>query len=104
RIQRQEMEGALALALQKYTDEHPEVRRLRQAIAGLADRAGSESRNTPPNNPDYIAIASQLRTENDVISSLEANAERARAQIEQYERSIQMTPEVERLYRQLQRQ
>src|SRR5690606_32890301 len=104
RIQRQEMEGALALALQKYTPEHPEVRRLKQAIAGLADRASSESRNNPPNNPEYIAIASQLRTEREVIASLEANANRAREQIANYERSIQMTPEVERLYRQLLRQ
>jgi uncharacterized protein involved in exopolysaccharide biosynthesis len=104
RIQRQEMEGALALALQKYTAEHPEVKRLRQAIAGLATRADRENRSTPPNNPEYIAISSQLRTSRDEIASLEASAARARSQIEQYERSIQMTPEVERLYRQLQRQ
>jgi polysaccharide chain length determinant protein (PEP-CTERM system associated) len=103
RIQRQEMEGALALALQKYSAEHPDVKALRRAIAGLADRAASESRNTPPNNPEYNAVASQLRTERDIVASLEANAARARAQIDEYERSIQLTPEVERLYRQLTR-
>jgi uncharacterized protein involved in exopolysaccharide biosynthesis len=95
----------LAIAQQRYTPDHPDVRRLRRAIDSLSTRVdeGATATRVAPDNPEYIQIASQIQTVNSELAALQANAARARAQITDYEHSLSIAPEVEREYRQLAR-
>jgi uncharacterized protein involved in exopolysaccharide biosynthesis len=95
----------LAAARQRYTEEHPTVRRLRQIIEGMSARAEAEGDIVvAPNNPDYILVQSQLDTVNQELTELRSRAGLARAQIEEYEQSRQITPEVEQEYSRLTRE
>jgi uncharacterized protein involved in exopolysaccharide biosynthesis len=94
----------LAAAQQKYTPDHPDVRRLRRAIEAMSARTDlGPEKPTAPDNPEYIQVANQLDTVKRGLSDLEATAARAREQIATYERSAKLAPEVERQYAQLQR-
>lgn len=96
------LRAELAEARQKYTENHPDVRRLTRAIEGMSARAGLSSGETEtPDNPEYIQVASQLDTVTRELAILQSNASQARAQIAEYERSSQLAPEVEREYSQL---
>jgi uncharacterized protein involved in exopolysaccharide biosynthesis len=97
------MRQELAVAQQKYTPDHPDVKRLRRAIEALSQRADVAGITTRPDNPEYIAVQSQLDTVKRELASYEAQASKARDQISTYERSLKMTPEVEREYAQLKR-
>jgi polysaccharide chain length determinant protein (PEP-CTERM system associated) len=106
RLELATMRAQLAEARQKYTPDHPTVRRLSRSIEAMSARAGlsEESRDlSPPDNPDYIELASQLDVSKQELLALQARANRAREQIAEYERNSTMAPEVEREYVQLQR-
>jgi uncharacterized protein involved in exopolysaccharide biosynthesis len=95
------MRQELAVAQQRYTPDHPDVRRLRRAIEAMSVRTDLEPSLVKPDNPEYIAVSSQLDTVTHELDALQASAARAREQIATYERSLRMTPEVEREYSQL---
>jgi hypothetical protein len=57
-----------------------------------------------PDNPDYIQVANQVQTVQVELSALRSGAARARQQLEGYERSAAMAPEVEREYVELTRE
>jgi polysaccharide biosynthesis transport protein len=104
RIELAQLRAELAGARQRYTEDHPTVRRLRRAIDELSVRAETiQEEALAPDNPMYLTVASQLDTVNQEISSLRAIEARARQQIATYESSFQIAPEVERRYRQLER-
>ena len=100
-----QLRAELAEAQQRYTDNHPDVRRLRRSIAALSERAAAtpetQRQVPPPDNPEYLRLASQLETADEELGALRARANRAREQIETYERRLVMAPDVERDYRQL---
>lgn len=99
------LRAELAEAEKRYTDEHPDVRRLRRAVAALAEQARSGPQaNVRPDNPEYLRIASELDGVRRELGALRARAARAQAQIDKYGESLQLTPGVEREYRQLVRQ
>ena len=94
----------LAIAQQRYTPDHPDVRRLRRAIESLSVRADDGTAEpVAPDNPQYTQIASQLQTVNSELAALETNRARAQDQIAEYEHSLSIAPEVDREYRQLAR-
>jgi len=101
-----QLRAELAAAQQRYTDDHPDVRRLRRSIAALSERAAAtpKSQRQAPDNPEYLRLASQLETAEGEIGSLRASANRAHEQIRAYERRLVMAPDVERDYRQLSRE
>ena len=100
-----QLRAELAEAQQRYTDDHPDVRRLRRSIAALGERAAAtpESQRPAPDNPEYLRLASQLETVEEELEALRASASRARKQIDAYESRLVMAPDVEREYRQLSR-
>jgi uncharacterized protein involved in exopolysaccharide biosynthesis len=100
------MRADLALAEQKYTSEHPDVKRLRRAIADLAAQgaASSGAGAEAPDNPDYLRVKSQLDATRRELDALRANASRARSDLAQYEQNLAMTPGVERQYVELSRE
>ena len=101
-----QLRSELAEAQQRYTDNHPDVRRLRRSIAALGERAAvtPESQQQVPDNPEYLRVASQLETVDGELGALRVTANRARQQIASYERRLVMAPNVEREYRQLVRE
>jgi polysaccharide chain length determinant protein (PEP-CTERM system associated) len=100
------LRGELALAEQKYTPEHPDVKRLRRAVADMAATgAASEAGTTgPADNPDYLRVRSQLNSVRRELSTLRASAARVRASLLEYQRNLATAPNVEREYLQLARE
>jgi len=96
----------LADAQQKYTPQHPDVKRLQRAVADLvAKGAASDAAQSaaPPDNPDYQHIKSQLDSTRHELAVLRANAQRVRDQLATYEKNLSTAPNVEREYVQLSR-
>jgi polysaccharide chain length determinant protein (PEP-CTERM system associated) len=100
------LRGELATAEQKYTPEHPDVKRLRRAVADLVAQGGATAaaESGKPDNPEYLRIQGQLRATQRELEALRANAARARADRENYERNLAGTPNVEREYVRLARE
>jgi len=99
-----QLKSDLAAALQRYTEEHPDVRRLRRAIEALSERINATEQYQPtvaPDNPDYLRVASQQETVERELDVLHLRVDRGRAQILTYSRRIAIAPDVEREYRQL---
>lgn len=98
--------GELAEAEQKYTPEHPDVKRLRRAVTDLlAKGAGGAAVNgAAPDNPDYLAVQSQLTGVRRQLASLRAQENKARADLALYEKNLATAPNVEREYTQLARE
>jgi polysaccharide chain length determinant protein (PEP-CTERM system associated) len=102
-----QLRAELAEAQQRYTDDHPDVRRLRRSIAALGERTAAlpeSERSVQPDNPEYLRLANQIETVKEELDALRFNANQARRQIDQYESRLVMAPEVERDYRQLSRE
>src|SRR5262245_48274250 len=96
----------LAIAEQKYTPEHPDVKRLRRAVADLVaqgavtNKAGAAN----PDNPAYLVIQNQLVGVRRELAASRANAARARTDLSNFERNLATTPSVEREYVELTRE
>ena len=89
----------------RYTADHPDVKRLQRQIEALAAKAGTEGDQPPvvPDNPDYLAVQSQLEGVEREVAALRATAARARAQISRYDSRLSTAPAVERDYAELTR-
>ena len=100
------LRGELSLAEQKYTPEHPDVRRLKRAIADMAAQgANSEAaREAAPDNPAYLQVRSQLDSVRRELATLRGNAARIRGDLSEYQRNLATAPNVEREYTQLARE
>ena len=101
------LRAELAASREKYSDDHPDVIKLKRSIASLekaepAPKAASKDA-IKPENPAYIAFASQLRgTENELRTLIAKRAE-LKAKMASYEARIEQTPQVERVYLDLNR-
>jgi succinoglycan biosynthesis transport protein ExoP len=96
----------LAEAQQRYTPDHPEVKRLKQALQQLSQAqaaVGSGGIVANANNPLYQTTASQLQSARKEIAGLKAEAARKTALINGYEEMLRKTPGVEREYSEIQR-
>lgn len=90
-----------ALAQQRYTPDHPEVKRLKEAIRVASEgqkaaTSGGIVQNA--NNPVYATTASQLLSTRKELASLRAQAARKQTESAQYEAFLRKTPGVEREY------
>jgi polysaccharide biosynthesis transport protein len=98
------LRAELAAAQQKYTADHPDVKRLKLAIAALAEQAKlAGSPQVVPDNPDYLRVSTELQSLRGNLAAWRSTAARARAQLANYERRLSNTPGVERDYAQLER-
>jgi protein tyrosine kinase modulator len=95
----------LAEAEQKYTPEHPDVKRLRRAVADLAamGAAGDSFQNTRPDNPEYLMIRAQLGSVRSDLAALRSRAAKARSDQAHYDEQVTLAPNVERDYTELTR-
>ena len=93
------LKAQLAAAEQRYTPEHPDVKRLRRAVADLVARGASETgRNVVPDNPEYLRVSSALSAARRDTQALRAMASRTRGELQAAAGYLSMTPGVEREY------
>jgi polysaccharide biosynthesis transport protein len=100
------VKALLADAEQRYTPDHPDVKRLRAALASLIAQ-GAKDTGTPlakADNPEYIRVAGQLQAAHKEVQALEGNEAKVRAQYAQYTDLLRRSPEAEREFNELQRQ
>jgi polysaccharide biosynthesis transport protein len=96
----------LAEAQERYTPDHPEVKRLKAAVALLSSQQGQSGNSgivANANNPTYMTLASQLTSARNELAGLKTQAARDRQQIDQFEAMLRKTPGVEREYSDLTR-
>ena len=90
----------LTEAEQRYTPDHPEVRRLRRALELLMAQNNGRSAGggvtQGSNNPQYQLTATQLQAARNELANLEAQSNVARAKLEQYRGLVLRTPAAER--------
>lgn len=109
-------QSALADAEQRYSPEHPDRVRLEHQVADLkaqlaaevaaAPASSSVATNSTPvqaDNPAFVQIQAQLNATRNDLAALATEEGKLRAQSEQYQRDISMSPQVEKQYRELSR-
>jgi polysaccharide chain length determinant protein (PEP-CTERM system associated) len=105
RTQLAKLRSDLAEAELKYTPAHPEVKRLRRAIAEMQSTGAVSMQKGagPADNPDYLSVQSQLEATRRQLSTLRADEARERSDINRYEQGMATAPNVDREYTELQR-
>lgn len=101
------LRAELATAREKYSDDHPDIIKLKRSIASLekavlAPRAAVKE-TEKPENPAYIALQSQLRAAEKELQTLQTKRNDLKAKMATYEARIEQTPQVERVYLDLNR-
>lgn len=98
----------LSEAEQRYTPDHPEVKRLRRALQTLMDESAKSA--TPAggiavaaNNPQYNLTATQLQAARNELASLKAQSNAMQAKLAQARMWVLSTPASEREFSEIQR-
>jgi len=101
---------ALTEAKEKYSDAHPEVRRLarsesalRERIAMLAVRSGVDDGSVESTNDLYVQLNTQIKAIDIQIAGINARSQELRQKRNEYEELLFQTPQVEREYQELSR-
>jgi polysaccharide chain length determinant protein (PEP-CTERM system associated) len=99
------LQGQLAEARIRYTADHPDVKRLQRQIEALSAKAAADSGSAAvvANNPEYLAVKSQIQATQRELAALGESASRARSQIFGYEAGMAAAPAVEREFAELAR-
>jgi uncharacterized protein involved in exopolysaccharide biosynthesis len=91
------VKAQLAEAEQRYTPDHPDVKRLRRVMEDLiAKNSTGNARTVKPNNPEYLQIESQLTGVRRDLTALRASASRVNQQIGTYVQNMGRSPVVEK--------
>jgi uncharacterized protein involved in exopolysaccharide biosynthesis len=93
--------AVLAEARQRYSEDHPDVKRIARNISSLETRiASGESadRSIASDSPVAISIQGQLNATDSQINALQARSAELRTRMTQIEERLAMTPQVEREY------
>jgi uncharacterized protein involved in exopolysaccharide biosynthesis len=94
----------LADAKRRYSNNHPDVKRLRRQLKEAQAGEGNEdadflsSAETAPDNPAYIQLSSKLNSIRSEISALNRREARLNSKISRYEKSLTEAPAIEREY------
>jgi polysaccharide biosynthesis transport protein len=88
----------LTEAEQRYTPDHPEVKRLRRALETLMAQAGTNSSGAAQtaNNPQYLMTETELKGARNTLAGLQQLAAARRAKLEQLRGLVDATPAAER--------
>ena len=105
-----DMQSQLASLLAKYTEDHPDVIRLRQSIADLkqkmASSQGASVATGPATNvdtPEIQQLRAQVHTYDSVLKEKTAQQREIQRQIGLYQSRLQLSPSVEEQYKVLTR-
>jgi polysaccharide biosynthesis transport protein len=87
----------LTEAEQRYTPEHPEVKRLKKALETLMAQSGGTSGNKlNANNPQYLMTETELQGTRNSLASMKAQANAISAKLDRGRAWVQETPVAER--------
>jgi polysaccharide biosynthesis transport protein len=92
----------LTEAEQRYTPDHPEVKRLKRALETLMSQQAGSSARSPnkllanSNNPQYVMTATQLQSARNELANLQTLAGTIRAKLDRSRGLVQQTPGAER--------
>lgn len=87
----------LVAALARYSEDHPDVRRLRREIANLTSET-SATANSGPTNPTYVQLQTQLQAADAAIRDLTARRYQTSGSLAQVKGAIYQSPETEKQY------
>ncbi len=94
----------LTEAEQRYTADHPEVKRLKRALETLMSQNGPPGKNQPaPNNPQYLLTQTQLKGARTELATLQALAGSLQAKLERIRALVQETPAAEKEFSEVMR-
>jgi succinoglycan biosynthesis transport protein ExoP len=85
----------LTEAEQRYTPEHPEVKRLKRALETLMAQNGTGNKLNA-NNPQYLMIETELKGTRNSLAGLKAQADQISAKLERSRAWVEETPVAER--------
>jgi uncharacterized protein involved in exopolysaccharide biosynthesis len=87
---------------QRYSDDYPDVRRIKRDIASLEARiaAGEKTDSGPvvPTNPIAVQLQTELNGNENQIRSLEVRREQVSASLQQLQGRVSASPQVEKAY------
>jgi succinoglycan biosynthesis transport protein ExoP len=87
----------LTEAEQRYTPDHPEVKRLKHALETLMAQSGSSHNSKQaPTNPQYLLTEAELRSARDELANMRSQANATRAKLEQRRMLVEQTPGAEK--------
>ena len=109
-LQIKNVSSELAQLKKTYSSEHPDVRKLQRTLDSLEDELENKPKsqdlnqsNEKPDNPAYIRLQTELEATTTEINSLKYKVNDINDKIVEYEVRLSKSPEVERVYRSLQR-
>jgi polysaccharide biosynthesis transport protein len=97
----EELKVQLVALNQRFSEEHPDVRKMRAEIAQLEEKLvtiGSKRGTGSPDNPAYVTLAAQLASTRVEVQGLQRQIEKLSAEAGEYRRRIAATPKVEEEY------
>jgi len=99
----------LAASRQRYSEDHPDIKRIQRNIDSLEARiasgeGGGGTRSTARRTPISVQLQTQVNAIDTQIAGMQAQAMTLRAKLDDYERRVTTSPEVEREYQQLTRE
>lgn len=87
----------LTEAEQRYTPDHPEVKRLKRALETLMAQAGTNASGTQvANNPQYLMTQTELKGTRNTLQGIQQLVAQRRAKLEQLRTRVETTPVAER--------
>lgn len=88
----------LTEAEQRYTPDHPEVKRLRRALETLVAQSAASGQGTKvaANNPQYLLTQTQLKSARDELANLQAQANAMRGRLLRNRGYVDATPAAEK--------
>lgn len=99
------LRAELAEVKERYSAEHPDVLRLEREITAveqsLKDAPEVTTAARSPENPAYITVQSQINSTDIQIRAAQARREALKRKLDDYEKRLAGTPEVEREYSQM---
>jgi polysaccharide chain length determinant protein (PEP-CTERM system associated) len=109
--QLEEMQGQLSSLLTRYTEDHPDVVRLRQSIADLKQKMASSQGTTSASStstpgvgtPEVQQLRAQVHQYDAIIKEKTAQQRDVQRQIALYQSRVQVSPNVEEQYKLLTR-
>jgi succinoglycan biosynthesis transport protein ExoP len=98
-------QAILSQTRQRYSEDHPDVKRIERQIEALKARIarGDKQDNTVRASPTVVQIQTQINAADTEMASLTARAGDLRTKLEQIEKRVEATPQVEREYQTLTR-
>lgn len=104
--QLEELKTDLAMNMGKFSEKHPDVIKLKKSIEiiekelrdNIKETGKSQHEAEAPENPAYINISTQITTAAMETESLKKNLDRLKIKLEEYQKRLELTPQIELEY------